>query len=116
MKKLSVSAALLLALCIVLTACGAPSPAPGYVEPEGTAALRPTATPQPTATPEPADTPEKPTEASHAPTETEAPTTAEVPAESDAVARYMDTMTLREKVGQLFFIRPDALDPAQTPG
>ena len=31
MKKLSVSDALLLALCIVLTACGAPSPAPGYV-------------------------------------------------------------------------------------
>lgn len=116
MKKLSVSAALLLALCVLLTACGAPSPASGYPEPEGTAALRPTATPQPTATPEPADTPEKSTEASHSPAETEAPTTAEAPAESDAVARYMDTMTLREKVGQLFFIRPDALDPARTPG
>ena len=28
----------------------------------------------------------------------------------------MDTMTLREKVGQLFFIRPDALDATQSPG
>ena len=44
------------------------------------------------------------------------PTDTEAPAEGDAIERYMQTLTLREKVGQLFFIRPDALDPAQTPG
>lgn len=63
---------------------------------------------QPTATPEPEGTPETP--AAQTPTETEAP------AEGDAIERYMQTLTLREKVGQLFFIRPDALDPTQTPG
>ncbi len=36
-------------------------------------------------------------------------------AEKDTYIRgYMEEMTLREKVGQLFFVRPDALDPAQS--
>ena len=30
------------------------------------------------------------------------------------IRSYMREMTLREKVGQLFFIRPDSLDPGQT--
>ena len=120
MKKLSTLAALLLVLCILLTACGAPSAASCYPEPEGSAAPRVTATPQPTATPlpsatpEPADIPETP--AAQTPAETEAPTVTEAPSEGDAIEQYMQTMTLREKVGQLFFIRPDALDPTQTPG
>ena len=36
-------------------------------------------------------------------------------AEKDTYIRgYMEEMTLREKVGQLFFVRPDALDPNQS--
>lgn len=120
MKKLCIPAAMLLIVCTLLTACGAPSTVPCYPEPEGSAAPwstatpQPTATPLPSATPEPADTPETP--AAQTPSETEVPTEPEAPAEGDAIERYMQTMTLREKVGQLFFIRPDALDPAQTPG
>lgn len=33
---------------------------------------------------------------------------------SDQVAARLSGMTLREKVGQLFFVRPDSLDPGQT--
>ena len=33
---------------------------------------------------------------------------------SPAVAERLSAMTLRQKVGQLFFVRPDSLDPAQT--
>lgn len=100
--------AVCLAMLLSLTACGAPGTVSCYPKAEDTAAPQITATPQPTATPEPEGTPETP--AAQTPTETE------VPAEGDAIERYMQTLTLREKVGQLFFIRPDALDPAQTPG
>lgn len=34
--------------------------------------------------------------------------------EYDAVAEWMDMLTLEEKVGQLLIVRPDALDPSQT--
>ena len=100
--------AVCLAMLLSLTACGAPGTVSCYPKAEDTAAPQITATPQPTATPEPEGTPETP--AAQTQTETE------VPAEGDAIERYMQTLTLREKVGQLFFIRPDALDPAQTPG
>ena len=33
---------------------------------------------------------------------------------ADAARHLLETMTLREKVGQLFIVRPDALDPEQT--
>lgn len=36
------------------------------------------------------------------------------PEEEDPIASLMAGMTLREKVGQLFLVRPDALDPAQS--
>ena len=114
MKKLCNPIAMLLIICTLLTACGAAGTVSCYPEAEDTAAPQitatpqPTATSQPTATPEPEGTPETP--AAQTPTETEAP------AEGDAIERYMQTLTLREKVGQLFFIRPDALDSAQTPG
>ena len=112
MKKLCIPIAMLFIICTLLTACGAPGTVPCNPEAEDTAAPQITATPQPTpqptATPELEGTPETP--AAQTPTETEAP------AEGDAIERYMQTLTLREKVGQLFFIRPDALDPTQTPG
>lgn len=47
--------------------------------------------------------------------ETPAPTA--VPAEpktEDPLEQYLAAMTLDEKIGQLFLVRPDALDPAQT--
>ena len=34
----------------------------------------------------------------------------EPPTETDAVSLLLQNMTLREKVGQLFLVRPDALD------
>lgn len=46
------------------------------------------------------------------PTATPAPASQARPA--DAARRLLETMTLREKVGQLFFVRPDALDPTLT--
>lgn len=92
--------ALCLAIAVSLTACGKTEPPV-----EATATPQPTATPVPTATPEMTETPQPTAE-----------TPAETPAEGDAITRYMETMTLREKVGQLFFVRPDALDPAQSPG
>lgn len=54
---------------------------------------KPSAGPEQTATPQP-----------------ETPQQAEL---SRAVAGRLAGMTLREKVGQMFFVRPDALDPAQ---
>ena len=92
--------ALCLAMAVALSACGKTEPPV-----EATATPQPTATPVPTATPEMTETPQPTAE-----------TPAETPAEGDAITRYMETMTLREKVGQLFFVRPDALDPAQSPG
>lgn len=38
----------------------------------------------------------------------------EPPTETDAVSLLLQNMTLREKVGQLFLVRPDALDLSQT--
>ena len=46
----------------------------------------------------------QPTQTETVPTETEAP---------DPLDALLAGMTLREKVGQLFIVRPDALDPAQ---
>ena len=56
--------------------------------------VKATATPQPTATPELVSEPKT---------------------DDGAILHFMETMTLREKVGQLFIVRPDALDPAQPP-
>ena len=102
-KTLFNAAALLLCIAMLFacTACGSgksPEPAP-----EETARPVVTATPQPTATPLPTATPEPTAEPASEPTS--APID-----ESDPIVRYMQTMTLREKVGQLFIIRPDALD------
>ena len=47
------------------------------------------------------------------PTETTLPESS-APACEDAVDALLSQMTLRQKVGQLFIVRPDALDPAQT--
>ena len=58
------------------------------------APAKPSAGPEQTATPQP-----------------ETPQQAEL---SRAVAGRLAGMTLREKVGQMFFVRPDALDPSQT--
>lgn len=46
------------------------------------------------------------------PTPSAAPTS--VPSEADPVSAILAQMTLREKVGQLFMVRPDALDPTQS--
>ena len=92
MKK-TVSIILCAALALaVLTACGSPaSPAP-------------TAEPVQTAEPTPEPTPE--------PTAESAPTPEPTP---ESVTDPLVQMTLEEKVGQLFIIRPDALDLTQTP-
>ena len=62
--------------------------------------------------PQPSASPAKP---SAGPEQT-APPQPETPQQtepSQAVAGRLAGMTLREKVGQMFFVRPDALDPAQ---
>ena len=62
--------------------------------------------------PQPSAAPAKPSAGS----EQTAPPQPETPQQTDlsqAVAGRLAGMTLREKVGQLFFVRPDALDPAQ---
>lgn len=62
--------------------------------------------------PQPSAAPAKP---SAGPEQT-APPQPETPQQtepSQAVAGRLTGMTLREKVGQMFFVRPDALDPAQ---
>lgn len=50
---------------------------------------------------------------SEAPPATEAPEPVQTPA-ADPVEALLQQMTLREKVGQLFMIRPDSLDPELT--
>ncbi len=62
--------------------------------------------------PQPSAAPAKPSAGSEqtAPPQPETPQQTEL---SQAVAGRLAGMTLREKVGQLFFVRPDALDPAQ---
>lgn len=42
-------------------------------------------------------------------------TSGETPPEVDEIEVLIEQMTLREKVGQLFIIRPDSLDSSQTP-
>ena len=63
--------------------------------------------------PQPSAAPAKPSAGPEqtAPPQPETPQQAEL---SRAVAGRLAGMTLREKVGQLFFVRPDALDPSQT--
>ena len=105
------AAVVLCALLLLGTAaCGTSTPD----APASTATPQPTATPLPTASPQEAEAPA----AAPAETENTAPPDVTTPeaADSDAIRRYMASMTLREKVGQLFIIRPDALDPSQTPG
>lgn len=43
-----------------------------------------------------------------------AQTPTELPQQPDVIAQQVESMTLREKVGQLFMIRPQALDPSDT--
>lgn len=63
-----------------------------------------------TAVPAPVQTTPQPDQtAQAAPALTEQPTQ-----EPDAVQLLMDSMTPEQKVGQLFLVRPDALDPSQT--
>ena len=87
--------AALLALALL---CGC-TPAPG--------AARPTPQPEPPAAETPAASEPTPT-AAPAQEQTSAPEP--TPAEADPVAALLQQMTLREKVGQLFMIRPDSLD------
>ena len=63
--------------------------------------------------PQPSASPAKPSAGPEqtAPPQPETPQQAEL---SRAVAGRLAGMTLREKVGQMFFVRPDALDPSQT--
>lgn len=77
----------LLCLVILLSACASEPPAPTAPSTE--------VTEQPTG---------QTTEVTEAPTETTAPP----PSEAEIL---LSQMTLREKVGQLFIVRPDALDP-----
>ena len=92
MKKL-ISIILCAALALAaLTACGSTAAPTPTAEPVQTAAPTLEPTPEPTA--EPAPTPE--------------PT-------PESVTDPLVQMTLEEKVGQLFIIRPDALDLTQTP-
>ena len=70
-------------------------------------AARPTPQPEPPAAETPAASEPTPT-AAPAQEQTSAPEP--TPAEADPVAALLQQMTLREKVGQLFMIRPDSLD------
>lgn len=97
MKKL-ISIILCAALAhAALTACGSTAAPTPTAEPVQTAEPTPEPTPEPTA--EPAPTPE--------------PTPESV--NYDELELTLQQMTLEEKVGQLFIIRPDALDLTQTP-
>ena len=96
MKRLTrLLAAALAALTLggTLAACApaepAATPAPAA---ESNAQANPASTPQPEGT----DTPPSPA------------------SDEQIIADRLAGMTLREKVGQLFFVRPDSLDPAQT--
>lgn len=48
------------------------------------------------------------------PAATPAASPAVAPAPEDPARQLLETMTLREKIGQLFVVRPDALDPEHT--
>ena len=124
MKRLTrILCAALAALTLggTLAAC-APASTQTQAEPAATATPAPaaTATPAPTAepaaeaTPQPdaAQQPETPP-ATEAPAATPAPEAAPA-SDEQIIADRLAGMTLREKVGQLFFVRPDSLDLAQT--
>lgn len=85
---------------LALTLLCSCTPAPG--------AARPTPTPQPEtpATSEPAVSP------TSTPAQEQTPAPDPATEEADLVAALLQQMTLREKVGQLFMIRPDSLDLA----
>lgn len=86
----------LAAAALALTLLCSCTPAPG--------------TAQPTPTPQP-ETPAV-SESDATPTATPAQEQTPAPEEADPVAALLQQMTLREKVGQLFMIRPDSLDLA----
>lgn len=90
----------LAAAALALTLLCSCTPAPG--------AARPTPTPQPEtpATSEPAAAP------TSTPAQEQTPAPDPATEEADPVAALLQQMTLREKVGQLFMIRPDSLDLA----
>ena len=67
----------------------------------------------PVETPQPPESTPAVTPAPAEPTAQPAPT--QPPEETDAAAALLQEMTLREKVGQLFIVCPDALDFTQTP-
>lgn len=97
-RSLCVTIALSIVL-LILTGCRGAAGVPAET-PNATATPQPTATPVPTALPMPEETPQP---------------TPDTQTQSESIERYMESMTLREKVGQLFFIRPDALDVTQSP-
>ena len=90
----------LAAAALALTLLCSCTPAPGTA--------RPTPTPQPEspATSEPAAAP------TSTPAQEQTPAPDPATEEADLVAALLQQMTLREKVGQLFMIRPDSLDLA----
>lgn len=97
MKRFSLSLLLVFALLLPLTGCDLSD-----FFPEATIFSEPTAT-EVSATAEPTVLP------------TQAPTgSVTEPATFDAVSDLVSSMTLREKVGQLFIIRPDSLDLSLT--
>ena len=96
MKRLTrLLAAALAALTLggTLAACAPAEPA---ATPAPAAESNAQANPAPTPQPEGTDTPPSPA------------------SDEQIIADRLAGMTLREKVGQLFFVRPDSLDPAQT--
>ena len=92
--------AALLALALL---CGC-TPAPG--------AAQPTPQPEPPATETPALSGPAEPALTAAPAQEQTPAPEPAPEEADPVAALQQQMTLREKVGQLFMIRPDSLDLA----
>ena len=62
----------------------------------------------------PKDTLQNTAQPTAAPTQEAQPTQADPTPEPDPMQQLMDSMTLEQKVGQLFLVRPDALDVSQT--
>ena len=69
---------------------------------------------EPAATPAPVAESDAQVNPSSAPQPEGADTSPSPASDEQIIADRLAGMTLREKVGQLFFVRPDALDPAQT--
>ena len=91
----------LAALLALTLLCGC-TPAPGAAQPTPQPELPATETPALSGPAEPAPT--------AAPAQEQTPAPEPAPEEADPVAALLQQMTLREKVGQLFMIRPDSLD------